>query len=54
MKAFYRDSVWFKGSRKHIKRTIYKDNGKYFVKWYGEYIEVVDTHTTGFETVLDY
>lgn len=34
--------VWFKGSRRKIERTVYTDGQKYFVKWYGEYIEVIN------------
>ncbi len=34
--------VWLKGSRRKIERTVYTDGKKYFIKWYGEYIEVIN------------
>ena len=41
MKSHGRYRVYLRGSRKHIERTIYEDeNGKCFVKWYGNLIEV--------------
>lgn len=37
--------IWLTGSRKSIERTVYTDGMTYFVKWYGEYIEV-ENHST--------
>ena len=35
-----RDYVRFSGTGRNIERTIYMIDGKYFCKWYGEYIEI--------------
>ena len=40
MKRYIREAIWFTGSKKHEIRTIYKDDEKYFIKWYGEMIGV--------------
>ena len=50
-------TIYLTGSRKHVKRTIYTENGKYFVKWYGQYIEVFNIYTNltiGWVTVEAY
>lgn len=33
--------VYLTGSNKTVKRVVLKDNDKYFIKWYGQLIEVV-------------
>lgn len=35
--------VFLKYSRRKLERTVYTDGQKYFIKWYGEYVEVVNT-----------
>lgn len=33
-------AVWMTGSRVKIRRVLYTDGSKYFVKWYGNLVEV--------------
>lgn len=47
------DYVWLIGSRKRITRSIYTDGCKFYVKWYGQYIEV-RKGTCGYVTVEQY
>ena len=41
MKNMGKYSIYLTGSRKTIQRSVYEENGKYFIKFYGQYIEVV-------------
>ena len=34
--------VWFRGSRKHYERAIYTDGFRFYVKWFGNYIQVAE------------
>ncbi len=41
MKSHGKNRVYLTGSQKSVERTIYEDdNGRYYVKWYGNMIEV--------------
>lgn len=53
LKSVSRESVYFTGSRRHYVRTVYAENDKFFVKWYGEFIEVKKTRF-GYVTVFQY
>lgn len=33
--------VWLKGSRKNIWRCVYEQDGKHYIKWCGQMIEVI-------------
>lgn len=49
--------IFLTGSKKRVNRTIYTENGKYFMKWYGEFIEVFNVYpnlTMGWITVEAY
>ena len=58
MKKVTNGIICMSGSRKEIDRAIYTDGKKYFVKWYGQYIEVYNIHggivTSGWRTVEAY
>lgn len=56
MKKIYTpDYVYLTGSRYTIKRAIYEEDGKNYVIWGGNYIEVVKWWSHyGYKTVLDY
>lgn len=41
MKNLGQYSVYLTGSRKTIKRCIYEQDGRTYIKWYGQIIEVV-------------
>lgn len=46
--------VAMRGTGKEIIRTVYTDGSKYYVKWYGEFIEVENKFpgvTAGWKTV---
>ena len=47
------NKIWLTGSRTTISRCVYEDNGKYFVKWYGKFIEV-GRGTYNFYTIEQY
>lgn len=32
--------IWFRGSRRFYERTIYTDGFRFYVKWFGNLIEV--------------
>lgn len=54
MKNHFQNIVYLKGSGTSVKRSVYEDeNGKFFVKYYGELIEV-ERHGTDFRTVEAY
>ena len=33
-------AIWLTGSKKRVQRVVYKIGGQFFVKWYGNMIEV--------------
>ena len=45
--------IWMKGSRRTERRNVYEKDGRFFVKWYGELIEV-NRDSSGFVTVEEY
>lgn len=47
------DRIYLTGSRKTIQRVVYKKDGLFYIKWYGEYIEV-KKGTAGYYTVEPY
>ena len=53
MKNYGRYKINFTGSKTTIERTVYEKDDKYFVKWYGEYIEVT-RNSFGWKTVEAY
>lgn len=47
--------VYFKGRRELIMRTVFVENNKYYVRWFGNFIEVEKNPTDGeFRTVETY
>ena len=40
MERLYRDYVRFTGTGRTFERTIYMIDGKYFCKWYGNFVEI--------------
>lgn len=32
--------VWLWGSRRTVVRTLFEDNGHFYIRWYGNFIEV--------------
>ena len=50
--------VYLTGSKKTIKRTVWKDGDKYYIKWYGEKIQVYHPDgfmvTSGWRTLEEY
>lgn len=52
-KRFTSDRVYLTGSRRTIQRIVFEENGLYYVKWYGEYIQVAKA-ATGYYTVEPY
>ena len=40
MKNHGQHEIYLTGSKRRIKRSVYEKDGKFFIKWYGEYIEV--------------
>lgn len=46
-------TVRLTGSKKNIKRTVYTDGNRFFIKWYGNMIEV-RRETNDFYTVEAY
>lgn len=55
MKRYMSDvEVYFMGSMRHIRKTIYKENGLYYVKWYGNNVQVVQTRFGTWKTVEAY
>lgn len=53
MRKFKTDRVWLTGSRREIERVIYQDGERFFVKWYGNMIQV-EQGRSGFYTVEMY
>lgn len=58
-KHISQNPVYLTGSMKTITRTIYEDEGRFFIKWYGYYIEVINRFgftnvTSGWVTVDQY
>ena len=53
MTKLHSDFIWLTGSRKTIKRMVYKDNDKFYIKWYGNPIEVIKANM-GYTTVESY
>lgn len=47
------EPIYFTGSEKTYKRVIYTDGEHYYVKWYGDLIEVEDSYPR-WKTVKDY
>lgn len=55
MKSHGRYSIYLTGSHKHIERTVYEDeNGKCYIKWYGDMIEVYRGQSGAYVTVEKY
>lgn len=48
------EPIWFTGTHKTYRRTIYRSDDKYFCKWYGRVIELKKDHFGCFETVDAY
>lgn len=46
--------VYLIGSRRTVKRVVLDNNGKYFIKWYGQLIEVVRGFSGYFRSVEEY
>lgn len=46
--------IWLTGSKKTIKRMVYEDNGKLFIKFYGQLIEVKRSDSGKYYTVKEY
>ena len=46
--------IWFTGTRRTYSRTVYKKDDRFFVKWYGELIEVKRGESGNFYTVEEY
>lgn len=46
--------IWLTGSRKTIKRAVYQDGTRYFIKWYGQIIEVARNASGAFYSVEEY
>lgn len=40
MKNNGRDVVYMTGSRVRVWRCIYEQDGRFFIKWHGEFVEV--------------
>jgi len=54
-KVYSPDYIYLTGSGYHIKRAIYEEDGKNYVFFYGNYIEVVRCWSSyGYKTALDY
>jgi len=53
MTRFTSDRIYLTGSRKTIQRVVFTENNLYFIKWYGQYIQV-EKCATGFCTVEKY
>lgn len=52
-------NIFLTGSKKYISRVIYTDGTKHFIKWHGQYIEVINSNnvsnvTAGWRTVEAY
>lgn len=41
MKRVTRELIYFRGSKETHRRTVFEEDGKYYVKWYGQMVEVV-------------
>ena len=46
-----RDIIYLKGSRRFVWRNVYGIDGKFYVKFYGELIEVTRARGYGWNTV---
>lgn len=52
MKRIGNESIWFTGKRKAITRVLYQDHdGKHYVKWHNQLIEVAPDYTGYYATV---
>lgn len=54
MKNIGRYEIYLTGSRKWIWRSVLQDEGRLFVKWYGQMIEVVRGTANYYKTVEKY
>lgn len=41
MKNLGQYKIWLTGSEKFVQRSVYEKDGKHYIKWYGQMIEVV-------------
>lgn len=53
MKKYERDFVYYTGSEMTLKRTIYIKDGRYYCKFYGQFIELVKA-AVGYKTKENY
>ena len=44
-------SIWLTGSKEEIRRNVYSKEGKYFIVYYGQEVEVWRAYAMGFATV---
>ena len=54
MKNIGRYEIYLTGSRKWIMRSVLEEEGRHFVKWYGQKIEVVRGEANYYRTVEKY
>ena len=40
MKRLTRELIYFRGSMETHRRTVFEEDGRYWVKWYGQMVEV--------------
>ena len=40
MKRYTRNIIYFTGSKEAHRRTIFEEDGRFYVKWYGQMVEV--------------
>lgn len=50
----WQQQIFMTGSHTHVTRNIYEQNGKFYIVWYGEYIEVEHTKFGTWQTVEEY
>ena len=54
MKSIGTYEIYLTGSRKYTKRAVTTDGTKYFIKWYGNMVEVKRGYAGYFMTVEKY
>lgn len=53
-KSNWQAQIFMTGSHTHVTRNIYERDGKFYIVWYGAYVEVEHTKFGTWQTVEEY